>query len=128
MKRQIAFILKLRVVSALLVMVYHYCHFFWMNQSFCGKLANYLPVTDVPWIANFLESLPINLGNLGVAVFFLISGFLMPIVAQNKTRIDDDSGMSWFKKQSAVFFFALEFLSYCSIFIFGAGYRRISIY
>lgn len=88
MKQQIAFILKLRGVSALLVMVYHYCHFFWMNQSFCGKLANHPPVTDVPWIAKFLESLPINLGNLGVAVFFLISGFLMPIAAQNKTRLE----------------------------------------
>lgn len=88
MKQQIAFILKLRGVSALLVMVYHYCHFFWMNQSFCGKLANHHSIDNIPWIANCLELLPINLGDFGVAVFFLISGFLMPIIVQNRSRLD----------------------------------------
>jgi peptidoglycan/LPS O-acetylase OafA/YrhL len=88
MTQQIAFILKLRGLSALLVMFYHHCHFFWMNQDFCGRLAHHPPIADTPWIAKFLESLPINFGNLGVAVFFLISGFLMPIAAQNKPRLE----------------------------------------
>lgn len=88
MTQRIAFILKLRGISALLVMFYHHCHFFWMNQDFCGRLAHRPLIADIPWIAKFLESLPINFGNLGVAIFFLISGFLMPIAAQNKTRLD----------------------------------------
>ena len=45
-------------------------------------------MTQIPKVAVFLEALPINLGNLGVALFFLISGFLMPLVANNKTRLN----------------------------------------
>jgi len=86
MCQHLAFILKLRVVSALLVMFYHHCHFFCLHQDFCSRLANNPPVDVVPLISSFLESLPINLGHLGVAIFFLISGFLMPLTAQGKTR------------------------------------------
>jgi len=70
MQQQITFILKLRGISALLVLFYHHCHFFWLNQDFCGRLAQHAPIATIPGIARFLESLPINLGNLGVAIFF----------------------------------------------------------
>lgn len=86
MKHQIVFLHQLRGISALLVVIYHHCHFFWQNQVFCGRLANHYPISDLPWIAKFLDAMPVNLGDLGVATFFLISGFLMPIVGQDKTR------------------------------------------
>ena len=81
------YILQLRGVAALTVVVYHHCHFFWINQNFCGELTNNQPTTQTPQIAEFLEAAPINLGDFGVATFFLISGFLMPLVAKQKTRL-----------------------------------------
>lgn len=80
------YILQLRGLAALMVVICHHCQFFWLDQFFCGQLTQHQPTIQIPKIATILEVSPINLGNFGVAIFFLITGFLMPLVAKQKTR------------------------------------------
>ena len=81
------YILQLRGAAVLSVVIYHHCDFFWTHQDFCARLTHHQPIETAPQIATILSAMPINLGDLGVATFFLISGFLMPLVAQQKTRL-----------------------------------------
>ena len=85
-EQRLHYILQLRGVAALSVVICHYCHFFWLNQGFCSQLTQHHPVIAVPKIATILDIAPVDLGNFGVALFFLITGFLMPLVSKQKTR------------------------------------------
>ncbi|WP_167444519.1 acyltransferase family protein [Paraburkholderia bryophila] len=83
MKNQrLEFANALRGVAALSVLISHYLGIFWFARPITEALIN-APIADAaalptPAIAAWLESLPIASGPFGVALFFMISGFVIP--------------------------------------------------
>lgn len=68
----------LRGMSALFVIFYHFFVFFFAHQSFSAGLLQIEPVNlPEPFYLQILGDFPLNIGHLGVASFFLISGFLI---------------------------------------------------
>ena len=79
----------LRSFSAIIVMFYHYLIFFFTHQSFCAHLCCFSPLdlSSFPLVQP-LKSFSFDIGRFAVALFFLISGFLMPsLLEKYPTRI-----------------------------------------
>lgn len=78
---KVTFANQLRGIAALIVLVWHfYCVFFQYPGAVVELLGvNAYGVSSVPFIASVLKEMKLlNLGQLGVAIFFLISGFVIP--------------------------------------------------
>lgn len=80
----------LRGLAALAVIVSHYYGVFWLSREVVGAVTNApalsIEVHPVPGPILFLHSIAIfNWGAFGVALFFLISGFVIPFSLQKMT-------------------------------------------
>lgn len=88
-KPKIEFANSLRGIAALCVLVSHYLGVFWVSRAVAGDLANttVLPeaVLPSPQISNIALTVPISWGPFGVALFFLISGFVIPFAFERRS-------------------------------------------
>ena len=90
-QQKVAFANSLRGVAALLVLVAHYAGVFWFARNAVSGLTG-LPAVPASVVSPSLASwvtlsvIPFNLGPLGVALFFLISGFVIPFAFQRQSR------------------------------------------
>lgn len=82
MSQRLEFANALRGLAALAVLVSHYLGVFWFSRDVAGALANASvpPANAVPTpaIVTLVNATPIVWGPFGVALFFLISGFVIP--------------------------------------------------
>lgn len=91
-KEKIWFAQLLRGVACLIVVYFHYFDLFWSKHDRVTELAN-LNNTDfnsnlfILQISSLLENLNINLGAVGVSLFFIISGFVIPFSLANSGKI-----------------------------------------
>jgi peptidoglycan/LPS O-acetylase OafA/YrhL len=77
-KNELPFLNVIRGSSALLVLFFHFFVFFFTQQEMSAGLINAEPLTLVdPFYMSYIESIPFNIGHLGVAFFFLMSGFFI---------------------------------------------------
>ena len=77
---RVAYAQTLRGYAAICVLIAHYCGVFWGNPKAVGNLIN-APEAAVtmPAYLTWLHVVPqFNWGAFGVALFFLISGFVIP--------------------------------------------------
>lgn len=79
---RIEFVHLLRAIAAILVWIAHYITDFWNNRKIVSILAN-APELDsnfpTPWLTKkFLILHPNFYGSVGVSLFFIISGFVIP--------------------------------------------------
>ncbi len=80
-ENKIVFANQLRGVAALIVLIWHfYCVFFQYPEAVVDLLGiKTYSISASPFISLVLNEIKIlNLGQLGVAIFFLISGFVIP--------------------------------------------------
>ncbi|MHC5230453.1 acyltransferase family protein [Brucella sp. LJL56] len=90
--KRIEFANTLRGLAALCVVISHYFGVFWVNQAAVGDLIK-APPLDLSTIniPSFITPLQLhqffNWGAFGVALFFLISGFVIPFSLKNGTRL-----------------------------------------
>lgn len=77
---KIIFANQLRGIAAILVVLSHICGAFWMVRDVVGFFSGTPEVVgDQPAISWFISNQYWNFGALGVAVFFMISGFVIPM-------------------------------------------------
>jgi len=75
----------LRGIAAISVVVYHYCFVFWYENGQIFDAFPYMqPRSNVEYLIYFnlvdaLKAVGFNLGLFGVALFFIISGFVIPM-------------------------------------------------
>lgn len=62
------------------VLIQHYAVVFWMSHKVAAQIGAFPPITDlaIPNFAMALSSTPVILGQFGVGLFFLVSGFVIP--------------------------------------------------
>jgi len=86
--QKIEFANGLRGIAALSVIAGHYVGTFWKLTDAVAGLTGIVRF-PVPWPAGaeLVISSPINLGAFGVALFFLISGFVIPLSFQSYGRL-----------------------------------------
>lgn len=79
MEKQEYYLLNiLRGLSALFVLFFHFFVFFFKHQSTSAKLLQITPIDlPDPFYLQIINNVPVNIGHLAVAFFFLISGFLI---------------------------------------------------
>lgn len=79
---KIEFANTLRGIAALMVMFGHYCLIFWQFRVISASLINADPLPDSIQTPDYMllinKTDPFSYGIFGVAVFFLISGFVIP--------------------------------------------------
>ena len=87
--QKIEFANSLRGIAALSVVTGHYLGTFWKLTDAVAGLTGIVrsPVVS-PVFVELVISSPINLGAFGVALFFLISGFVIPLSFQSYGRLD----------------------------------------
>jgi len=77
---KIIFANQLRGIAALLVVLSHLCCVFWGAKEAVSVYTGAPPAEGgQPWIGNFINGQYWNAGALGVAIFFTISGFVIPM-------------------------------------------------
>ncbi|WP_448629975.1 acyltransferase family protein [Cellulomonas soli] len=80
----------LRGIAALIVLGYHFSVAFWMSQDVSASLARRTPLypgdQGAPVWARAISALPVDLAALGVALFFLLSGFVISISLERYSR------------------------------------------
>jgi peptidoglycan/LPS O-acetylase OafA/YrhL len=86
---KIEFANDLRGIAALSVVIGHYLGTFWKLTDAVAGLTGIVrsPVVRPVFVEVTISS-PINLGAFGVALFFLISGFVIPLSLQSYGRLD----------------------------------------
>lgn len=78
--KKITFANQLRGIAAVLVVLSHICGAFWSVRDVVGYYSGTPPVVgDQPFISGYISNQYLNFGALGVAVFFMISGFVIPM-------------------------------------------------
>ncbi len=78
---KVTFANNLRGLAALVVVVSHYFGVFWLLRPVVATFIQAEPVPETvptPAIVTLIELVPLNLGAFGVALFFIISGFVVP--------------------------------------------------
>lgn len=89
--RRIEFANTLRGIAALSVIISHYFGEFWFSRVEAGKMANAIPPTPesfpTPQFIDYIVRFPIAWAPLGVALFFLISGFVIPFSVSSHSRL-----------------------------------------
>ena len=66
-------------MSALFVLIYHYCIFFFTAQGLSALYSVFTPLEfSNQYFIEMVKDFPFDLGKFAVAEFFLISGFLVP--------------------------------------------------
>ena len=91
MHNKLLFAEQLRAIAVIFVVFAHYCGIFWYDPNMPTYI-NALPYSinqTTPFFVSFLNStnIPyINWGPLGVDIFFLISGFVIPISLSKYSR------------------------------------------
>lgn len=80
----------LRAIAAVTVVTYHFGQVFWVRQPDAAALVHHEPLyTDhgqAPGFARWMESSPIDLGGFGIALFFVLSGFVIAISVDRYPR------------------------------------------
>ncbi|MDE2361975.1 MAG: acyltransferase [Hyphomicrobiales bacterium] len=83
---RIEFANSLRGIAAVSVVVAHLFEGFWVGQPVVGLLTGMPTLTiDPPWFARAFTRVPISFASFGVALFFVISGF---VIAFSLVRYD----------------------------------------
>lgn len=82
----------LRGFAAFSVLVWHYCGVFWLDRVVAGELANAPTLAAdryaTPHWISLLNAIPVfNWGPYGVALFFIISGFVIPFSLQKTSSL-----------------------------------------
>ncbi|MBO1079374.1 acyltransferase family protein [Roseomonas haemaphysalidis] len=85
---KILFADQLRGIAALLVVFSHLAGIYWYQPELVAQfVGGPVPAGPVPGLAALHERLPFNPGPFGVAVFFLISGFVIPFSFNGTGRL-----------------------------------------
>lgn len=86
-QQRVDFANTLRGIAALMVMFGHYCLIFWQYRDVAAGLANSTPLPESVVTPDYLLAInnfnPFSFGIFGVAIFFLISGFVIPFSFTN---------------------------------------------
>ena len=96
---RISFAHLLRGIAALSVVLFHYLGIFWARPEGVASLLN-APVLAVPAPIAFLAAIftpndVFSVGHFGVALFFLISGFVIPFSFSRQTRLGFFVARAW---------------------------------
>jgi peptidoglycan/LPS O-acetylase OafA/YrhL len=84
---KILFADQLRGMTALLVVLSHLAGVYWYQPEVVAQLVGGpVPAGTVPWLVALLDRLRFDPGSFGVAVFFLISGFVVPFSYEDGER------------------------------------------
>lgn len=96
---KIEFANTMRGVAAMLVLVSHYLGVFWTNREGVSRYTLLPPLPDkfpTPTLVEWLHFGPwVNWGALGVGLFFLISGFVIPFSLRDRSRASFAIARSW---------------------------------
>lgn len=96
---KIEFANTMRGVAAMLVLVSHYLGVFWTNREGVSRYTLLPPLPEqfsTPTLVEWLHFSPwVNWGALGVGLFFLISGFVIPFSLRGRNRVSFATARSW---------------------------------
>ncbi len=81
---------SLRGIAVISVLFAHFVVAFFYNQGAASGLARMKPIEfsehELPKFIQFIAAIPINFGSFGVALFFLLSGYVIAISLHRYTR------------------------------------------
>ena len=82
---------SLRGVAAVSVLISHYMGVFWFSQPAAAALVHRAPLpvdpANMPWFARLVHWMQIDFGGLGVALFFLLSGYVIAMSLEKYSRL-----------------------------------------